>query len=372
MKKLNQRSVVTFFVTLSISVLISAFLCNNPFAATPELQTPKLLAVLPEYCPTPDGMAIDSEGRLCVACPNYADQSKPAVVIRIDKSGKIEKWFNVPVLKETGVACPMGIAFGRDGELFICDNQGWTGKAEGLFKGRLLECKIQGKGDDAKITTRTIANGIEHPNGVRFHNGKIYITNSLMTKIKHKSGLLVSGVYCFDPTETKTITITNTAEDANLLLTALTYNKDCQYGIDGIAFDKSGDLYLGNFGDGTILRAKIDDKGKTVGAEVWAKNPKNLRTTDGICFDDNGNLYVADFSENAIAIITPDAKVHRIAKSPDSDGANGELDQPGEPISWNGKLVITCFDAVIGPDKVNTKHDKPYTITTLDLIKGKL
>ncbi|MDR1053876.1 MAG: SMP-30/gluconolactonase/LRE family protein [Planctomycetaceae bacterium] len=365
MRNVSQKA-ATVFVALIIAVIF----CNdNVFAKTPETQTPKLLSVLPDYCPTPDGMAIDSEGRLCVACPNYADQSKPAVVIRIDKTGKIEKWFNVPILKETGVACPMGIAFGSEGELYICDNQGWTGKAEGQFKGRLLECRVQGKGDDAKITTRVIADGIEHPNGVRLHNGKLYITNSVMSKIKNQIGLLVSGVYCFDPKATETVNVTNTEADPNLFLTVLTYNKDCQYGLDGIAFDKKGDLYLGNFGDGTIIRTKIDDKGKAVDTKVWAHDPRNLRTTDGICFDDNGNLYIADFSENAIAVVTPDAKVYRIAKSPDNDGANGELDQPGEPIVWNNKLIITCFDIVTGPDKINTKHDKPFTITTLDLVK---
>jgi sugar lactone lactonase YvrE len=364
MKKFKTTN-VTIFVTLFITVTLS----NIAFAETPQLQTPKLLTILPDYCPTPDGMAVDSEGRLCVACPNYADQSKPAVVIRINKSGEIEKWFDVPTLKETGVACPMGIAFGNNGELYICDNQSWTGKPEGQFKGRLLECKIQGKDKNAKITTRIIAEGIEHPNGVRLHNGKLYITNSLMTKIKHPSGLLVSGVYQFDPKIKETINITNTEKDPNLFLTVLTYNKDCQYGLDGIAFDKNGNLYLGNFGDGTILRTKIDNNGKIIDTKIWAKNPENLRTTDGICFDDNGILYVADFSENAIAAITPDANVYRIAKSPDNNGSNGELDQPGEPIVWNGKLIITCFDIVTGPDKVNTKHDKPFTITTLDLVK---
>ncbi|MDR2705188.1 MAG: SMP-30/gluconolactonase/LRE family protein [Planctomycetaceae bacterium] len=366
MKNINLQS-VTFFITLFITV----FFCGFNFAETPSMQTPKLLAVLPDYCPTPDGMAIDSEGRLCVACPNFADQTKPACIIRIDKSGNIEKWFNVPILKDTGVACPMGIAFGQNGELYICDNQGWTGNPNGQFKGRLLECRVVGKGDDANVDCRVIAEGLEHPNGVRLHNGQLYITNSLMTKIESKSpsGLLVSGVYRFNPKTKKTVTVSNTETDTNLLLTVLTYNKDCQYGLDGIAFDNADNLYLGNFGDGTILRTKIDRNGNVGEIKVWAKNPKNLRTTDGICFDDNRNLYIADFSENAIAVVTPDANVYRIAKSPDSNGANGELDQPGEPIVWNGKLVVTCFDIVTGSDKVNTKHDKPFTITTLDLVK---
>ena len=80
--------------------------------------------------------------------------------------------------------------------------------------------------------------------------------------------------------------------------------------------------------------------------------------------DEKDNMYVADFSANAIARITPDRKIVRIAQSPDCDGSNGGLDQPGEPIVWNGKLIISCFDIVTGPDKINTKHD---TLAQLDL-----
>ena len=43
------------------------------------------------------------------------------------------------------------------------------------------------------------------------------------------------------------------------------------------------------------------------------------------------------------------------------------LDQPGEPIVWNGQVIVSCFDLVTGPDKVNTKHDKPFTLAKLSL-----
>ncbi len=354
-----------FFLILGLLLSTSSLYA----ADAPPIQTPKLFVTLPDYCPTPDGMEIDADGNLIVACPNYADQTKPACILKIDAAGNVQKWFNVPTLKETGVACPMGIAFGPEGELYICDNQGWKGTPQGQFRGRLLECKVEGMGDDAKVKTRVIADGIEHPNGVRYHGGKLYVTNSLMTRVKDPSNLLVSGVYCFDPKARQTVKITNTKRDPNLLLSVLTYNKDCQYGLDGIAFDKNGEMYLGNFGDGAILRVKFGTKNKVLTCETWAKDLKNLRTTDGICFDDAENLYIADFSENAIAVVRPDSCVYRIAQSPDSDGAKGELDQPGEPIVWNGKLIVTCFDCVTGPDKINTQHDAPFTITSLELAK---
>jgi hypothetical protein len=63
--------------------------------------------------------------------------------------------------------------------------------------------------------------------------------------------------------------------------------------------------------------------------------------------------------------VTPDGKVTRIAQSPDTDGFNGELDQPGEPILWRGMLILSCFDLVTGPDKVNTRHEMPATMSQL-------
>ena len=99
--------------------------------------------------------------------------------------------------------------------------------------------------------------------------------------------------------------------------------------------------------------------------KVWAKDAGQLQTTDGMIMDKEGNLFIADFSANAIAKVTPEGKVVRIAQSPDSDGFNGELDQPGEPIIWKDKLIVSCFDLVTGPDKGNTRHEIPATLSEL-------
>jgi len=100
---------------------------------------------------------------------------------------------------------------------------------------------------------------------------------------------------------------------------------------------------------------------------VWAKNIENLSTTDGMIMDKEGNLYIADFSANAIGKVSPDGEVSRIAQSPDCDGLDGGLDQPGEPIIWNGKLIISCFDCVTGDGVVNTAHELPATLAEIDI-----
>lgn len=329
-----------------------------------ELQNSELFMLLPDGCPTPDGMAIAPNGDLVLACPNFADISKPACLMRITADGKISKWIDVPVLQATGWASPMGIAFGSDGDLFVCDNQGWSGDEKAKNRGRILRLRFDGDGNLKE--TIEVATGMEHPNGIRFRDGKIYVTQSSLSAIKDPSGLLVSGVYRFDEND-RDVRVTNTLADKNLITTVTTKNPEVQYGLDGIVFDSEGNLYVGNFGDGAIHKIIFGKDREVIGNDVWAQDTTQLRTTDGICIDDAGNLWVADFSDNAIAKVDKDGNIRRIAQSPDCDGSDGGLDQPGEPIVWNGMLIVSCFDMVTGPDKVNTGHDLPSTFAKLKL-----
>lgn len=332
------------------------------------MQESRLFTLLPEeYVCTPDGMEIDREGNLIVSCPNYADDEMSGCVIRIDKNKNITKWFDVPVHPETGVARNMGIAFDKDWNMFICDNQPWCGREEFAWKGRMLKVIFdeEGRAQD----WYTVADGMEHPNGVRIYKDYMYVTQSYLTKVKDSSGNLVSCVYRF-PLDARNIKITNTMDDEYIFTTFVTKNPRCQYGADGIEIDSKGNMYVGNFGDGEVWKIRLDENGDMAEKELYAKNEEELVSTDGMILDeDTGNLYIADFNNNAIVMIDKERNVRRIAQSPDCDGFNGELDQPGEPIIWNGKLIASCFDLVTDETKINTEHEMPATMAELDLEK---
>lgn len=333
--------------------LLLFFSCQN------SQQQSKLLVTLPSYVPTPDGMAIDpATGDLIVACPNYSDISQPAVLIRVNNKMEVSKWVEVPIIPETGVAAPMGIVIDDDGTIYICDNQGWRGTKEGQNMGRIIKFKVK---NNKVVDFGVIAHGMEHPNGIKIKGDYLYVTQSMLSPIKDASGLLVSGVNRFHKND-RNLKVNNDKSDKSLLLTVVTNNKDVQYGLDGIAFDKKGDLYVGNFGDGSVLKYTFNKDLSVNDCGVWAKNSEHLATSDGINFDDKGNLWIADFSANAVAKVTPDGTVLRVAESLDCDGSKGGLDQPGEPILWNGKIVLSCFDAVTDAGQVNCKHDKPHTL----------
>ncbi len=322
-----------------------------------------LFAALPAYVSTPDGMAIDAENNLILACPNYAVPDMPGCILKIDADKNIRKWFDVPVSEETGVARPMGIAFGPDGDLYICDNQGWSGLPELTRKGRILRVRLDG---DRIVKTTVVAKHMEHPNGMRIRDGYVYVTQSTLELVKDPSGKLVSCVYRFR-LDDENIDVTNTLDDANILTTFITQNPDDQYGVDGIEFDKNGDLLVGNFGDGAVYRVRFYDDLSVKSNELWAKDPNNLVSTDGMVMDGEGNLYIADFCANAIVKILPDGTVTKLCQNGDTDGLNGELDEPGEPIIWNGNLVVSCFDTVTNDIVVNTAHELPATLAQIDM-----
>ncbi len=352
---------------------------------------PQLFVKFPPFVVTPDGMAVAPDGDLVVACPNFASYapgaarpSVPACLAKIDKHGVARRWIELPVLAETGRICPMGIEFGPDGELYMVDNQNWpTGNgANGeLNQGRILRMTIV---NDRLVAMTVVARGISHPNGIRYFRGNLYVTVSMLPKVHRLDGLLTSAVYRF-PANGHEIEVSNTLADQALIASFVTRNRFTQYGLDGIVFNSKGELFVGNFGDGTIYKLELDDRGNVLRSAVFARTnfdiaadpakpgfldiaaKTRMRTTDGICVDAEDNLYVADFSNNSIAKVTPFGKVTVLAHNGDTDGQHGELNEPGEPIVWNGRLIVSNFDAVAGPDNVHTTHHAPATLSVIAL-----
>lgn len=345
MSLLKSTMCLILFITLTTSVI----------AQDKYLQTAKLFVNLPDYCPTPDAFDIAPDGSLTLSCPNYADKTKPGVLMRISNDGKVSKLTEIPVLEVTGMAKPMGIAYDEEGALYVCDNQ--------TNKGRILRLTFK---ENQLISTEVVAYGFNSINGIRYHNNHVYITQTQLPKLKKDK--VVGGVYRFQTTD-RNIKVNNDQSDPNLIYTSTNQNKNRQVGLDGLVLNKKGELYVGNLGDAIIYKLTLNNDGKPIQEEVYAKLPINS-SPDGINIDEQGNLYVAGFAQNQIFKIDTNKNVELLAHYPENDGANGGLDQPADVIVYDGKLIISNFDLMITKGMINTKHSEPYTISYLELNKN--
>lgn len=312
----------------------------------------KLFSNLPENCPTPDAFDIAPNGSLTLSCPNFANKKLEGELLTLLDNGDVKHLATVPRLSENRKANPMGIAYGKDGGLYIAD-------ARGVKKGRILKLTFV---DNKLIRTDIIASGL-NPNGVRYHNGAIYVTQPKMPKIK--SAKNTSGIYRFEETD-RDIKVSNTLKDKNLIFSVQTENPDKKIGLDGLAFDSKGFLYTANLGDGIVYKLELSQSGGVLNQQTYANVPKQA-SVDGMIFDENDNLYLAGFASNQILKIDTEKNVTVLADFPDNDGSNGQLDQPADLMVYKNMLVISNFDLLTGKGFENSKHGKPYTISYIPL-----
>ena len=279
---------------------------------------------MPPSCTTPDGMCVDSKGRLVIATPNN-DRTQPGAVFRLDKPcGVPVKWFDVPPCKESGYASPMGICFGPGGELYVCDNQKDS-------KGRLLCITFK---DDKIDKCETVAYGLDNANGVKYLNGRLYLTQAFLYGVKRGDGAASSGLYMFSASD-RNVKVGNTPADEQCVFSDVTRNPQIRGGLNGVAVDAKGFIYTGNYGDGRVWRLTPGADGRIVKSEELLHAGGVSVTPDGMCVDCAGNLYIADMRGDALQRILPDGRVEILRK--------GGFVRPSEPCVWKGAVYVANY-----------------------------
>ena len=92
-----------------------------------------------------------------------------------------------------------------------------------------------------------------------------------------------------------------------------------------------------------------------------------MKSCDGIFCDlATDNIYVADSIANAVQIVSPDGVVQTLAVDEENDGSGGRLDQPCEVLLRGNEVLVSNMDFPV-PGGVNTKWDKPYTLSIIRL-----
>jgi len=340
---------------------------------------PRLFKAFGEIVNVPDGLTQDEKGNIYHSAPNLRDSTYPGCIMkRCFKTGRWSVFCVGRNSPKTGKGRPMGLEWCReDGNLYYCDNQYFDSKD---YASRVMRVVVDKKTGEA-VRIETAVDNIKLANAIRFYKGDMFITDTYFD-LDRADGVGVGGVYriplaaCRDKTVsllpkprhkedpylvccTETVTLPGRGGDVS--------------GADGLAITKDGDLYFGTFGSGRFYMSKRCADGSYGPAKLLFEDPKVFACCDGICYDEKANrIIMSDSALNALHTWDIAAgKFGELWKNGDSDGADGLLDQPCEPMVWidpsgRRKLIVANFDMAF-PGLVNKKDDEWHTLSVIDL-----
>ena len=351
-------------------------------------QKPKIYATLPANMHGPDGMTVNPKtGTLFMSVPNFnrrpGDTGKklnPAYIATVSPAGEAKVVLNLDEIENiqvsTGQIGPMGLMFGPDGHLYVCDNQYFF---DTNWKSRILRILMDGDKPTGKV--EVAVEGTKLSNAVLWYKDDLYLTDTFFD-IEGEFG--TGGIWRFPQEEIlaagsgdnppiKVNPITKEGDDPHLLvLTTVTkVPGGGNAGPDGMTVDSSGALYCGNFGNGEMIRIVLDAAGKPT-VDVIHPAGEYFHCCDGIFYDKGTNkIYIADSASNAILAFTPPPVGEKpvfetIWENGNTDGADGSLDQPCETVVVGKKLIIVNFDWPF-PELLNTESDDPSTLSVIEL-----
>jgi len=358
---------------------------TTPEEADPSkpLKQAELLLELPDEYNTPDGMCLLPNGDVILAVPNVnswlaavaedpenAVQDPPPVLLKITKDNQFEKYYDPPKHPVTGTAFPFGMCVDPEGKnLYITDLQFFANTANPGNNSRVLRIPLdenyQPAGDPV-----VVIEGMVVANAVVIRDGYLYVSDTTMVPKKDPADRTepqISGIFRVKLEEEGTKLTLPLMEDPHLVAWIKTFNPDCTFGADGLTFDAEGNLYCGNFADGTMHKIAAADLGAGKEAPVWTK-ADFMKSCDGIFYDaKTEKIYVADSIANAVQIVDPtDGSVQVLAIDEENDGTGGKLDQPCEVLVRGNEVIASNMDFPV-PGGVNKTWDKPYTISVIKL-----
>ncbi|MHC4105924.1 MAG: SMP-30/gluconolactonase/LRE family protein [Planctomycetota bacterium] len=321
------------------------------------LKKAQLLVELPDYCNTPDAMALMADGSFVLSVPNYNDPTPGAFIMKISADNKVSKFFVPPPHPKTGKTGPMGICLAPSGDLYYADNQF---SPETPQTSRVMRIVVK---DSKPQEAVTVVSGLNVANAVAIKGEYLYVSETIMIP---GSKPLISGIFRFKIGEEGVEMKTPLEDDPHLIAKIKSDNAAIGYGADGLCFDTKGNLYCGNFADGTIHKITFDEQDNVTSNTIFVNDAK-MKCADGLFCDHKTNrIIVADMVQNAIQFVHPDGSVETIAMNGDTDGADGGIDQPCEAILRGEEVIISNMDWPF-EGIVNTTWDKPYTLSVVKL-----
>ena len=337
-----------------------------------ERYRPELFKQFGDHVNVPDGLAQDKQGNIYLAAPNFVDKSYAGTIMKMcRKTGRWSVFVAGLINPDTGRGAPMGMEFAEDGSLYYCDNQYFNDKN---YKSRVMRVVIGKCGEPLKI--EPVVENIKLANAVRVRGNAIYFTDTFFdVPGKNLGGVYRVPMSAFKDRPARLLPKEQAANDPYCLgtteTTPLPHRNDTA-GADGMCIDKDGNIYTGNFGDGHFYVHKLKSDGTYEKPATLINDPKVFPCCDGICYYEKKNWVIMTDSERN-AVLYWDIKAGKLGMlwmNDDTCGKDGLLDQPCEPMVWDGdKLIVVNFDMSF-PGLKNTKNDAMHTLSVIELDEG--
>ncbi len=366
-------------------MLVAATLVNasdNPWTKGDENCRPEMFKQFGNILNTPDGLAIDKLGNVYLSAVNGVDSSYPGHIWKMDTERK--QWSVFTVCKahpKTRCSFPMGLTFDPDGNLYYADAQYF---ANPDYQSRIMRVVIK-NGEPQRI--EIVVENVKLPNALRWRNGAIYFTESFFDV----PGKYLSGIYripdsdlnpekpahplnkefahqdpyCIGICETRLIDRGKANGKPGMKPTDVAlhiYTAGC----DGMDFDRQGNIYTGNFGDGRLWFLKALPDGRYERPKLLSDG---ITCCDGVCYDPERNwLIITAPEENAVRYWDiGENKLGLIWANGDTDGADGLLDQPCEVLILNKDCILVVNIDAPSPFMVNNQPDAIHHLSIINL-----
>ena len=291
----------------------------------------------------PEGLT-EHKGAIYFTAQNFFIK-KPAKIMRITEKDKLETVLTFPAEVK-----PLGLAFGPDGNLYVCDNQfsdtNWG-------KSRLLRVVFA---DGKPVSVGVVAKGFNHINGVAMKGNDVYVTETVLARAEN--GVTTGAVFKFALSQLdakRPVVVKPVAADPNCLLTITTREPKVPYSANGLTFDSFGNLFVCSFGDGVMWRATFDNKGAVASCKPWADMRKvGMKSLDGAHYDvTDDKIWVADLLGNSVGYVGVDRPTAVVVARNivPHDAADGNLDTPADVIRRGDRLYVVNFNLGFGAHK---------------------
>jgi sugar lactone lactonase YvrE len=261
-----------------------------------------------------ESITADKEGRL------YLPERVTGNILRIDpkapKSVAVGRIEAREIKGKKVDASPSGIAFNQAGDLFVA-----VGPFSEVVRIRGADLNPAKPG-----LAQTFATGTAGANGIAFdRHGNLFISggaSGIVYRVGSSGGAAQPGTQIEKHTRTLPDGETQQAIVAN-----------------GLEFDAKGVLHVADTARGAIWKVVIETDSKGGKPSLLAQSPL-LEGADGLAFDRSGKLWVAANERNAIVTVTPDGQVREIAKN----GGSGPLEFPAAIVFVGNTAYIANFD----------------------------